>query len=112
MGVAPHHEDLGVAGVVDPPVVSLEEEVGLLTSAGGDLIVERIKWGMLAKTDWSHLDETRSNLEFSITRAGTEEGTASSILGSPPDHHETIFGLPDQDVVNGPTVDTILERKN
>ena len=42
MGVAPHHEDLGVAGVVDPPVVSLEEEVGLLTSAGRDLIVEII----------------------------------------------------------------------
>ena len=35
MGVAPHHEVLGVAGEVDPPVVSLEEEVGLLTSAGG-----------------------------------------------------------------------------
>ena len=43
MGVAPHHEVLGVAGEVDPPVVSLEEEVGLLTSAGGDLIAERIK---------------------------------------------------------------------
>ena len=42
VGVAPHHEDLGVAGVVDPPVVSLEEEVGLLTSAGRDLIVEII----------------------------------------------------------------------
>ena len=51
MGVAPHHEDLGVAGVVDPPVVSLEEEVGLLTSAGRDLIVDTMKNSMLAKTD-------------------------------------------------------------
>ena len=70
-----------------------------------------MKDSMLAKTDWTHLDETRSNLEFSIAGAGTEEGTARSLLVPPPDHHETIFGLPDQDVVKGPTVDTILRIK-
>ena len=37
VGVAPHHEDLGGAGVVEPPVFRLEEEVGALTPASSGL---------------------------------------------------------------------------
>ena len=41
VGVAPDHEDLGGAGVVEPPGFRLEEEVGALTPAGSGLTVER-----------------------------------------------------------------------
>ena len=62
--------------------------------------------------DWTNLDESRSNLELSIAGAGTEEGDASPVLLPPPDHHEPVRSLPDQDVIKGPAVHTILGRQN